>query len=122
MDYKERCTHREYRTALLEALAADVEMIKAELPTEGLQSVFATSAGGRARIYVTKKTVEGPAVTVCVWERPSGDGSEVTVRCMDDESFTGEVIMTASGPCFRRNDGEGVFPAWGLSENILTPK
>ena len=106
---------------LLEALNAYVTGVNQDVPWEGTHTVRGSVCGGRPRIYVTKSPVEGEAVTVCVWEGPSGDDSEVTVRCMDGESFTGEVVMTAVGPCFRRN-GDGIpFPAWGLREHILTP-
>ena len=122
MDDKTTYAYPEFTTKLVEALNREVMVINEESAWEGIQSVRLTMTEDRRRIYFTTKPVEGSAVTVCVWERPSGDGSEVTVRCMDDESFTGEVVMTSSGPCFRRNDGDAVFPAWGLSEHILTPK
>ena len=122
MDNNKRHAYKEFTTKLVEALNREVMVINEELAWEGIQSVRLTMTEDRRRVYFTTKPVEGSAVRVCVWEGPSGDGSGITVRCMDGESFTGEVVMTASGPCFRRNDDPAVFPAWGLSEHILTPE
>ena len=122
MDDNKKQADKEFTTKLVEALNREVMVINEELAWEGIQSVRLTMTEDRRRIYFTTKPVEGPAVRVCVWEGPSGDGSGITVRCMDGESFTGDVVMMSTGPCFRRNDDPDVFPAWGLSEHILTPE
>ena len=123
MDKNKRNVPREFRIEFLEELNTFVEMIKEELPSEGLESVYPTvTSDGRAIVEVSKIAVEGSVDRVCVWKGGPGDSAVSTIRCMDGEYFKGEVVMTASGPCFRRYDDGVPFPASGLSEHILTPK
>ena len=123
MDKNKRNVPREFRNEFLEALVADVETIKVELPWEGIQSAFASvTSDGRAIVEVSKLAVEGSVDRVCVWKGGPGGSAVSTIRCMDGQYFKGEVVMTASGPCFRRYDDGVPFPASGLSEHILTPK
>ena len=122
MDNSKRQGLKEFTTKLVEALERDVMVINQEQTWEDIQSVRLTMTEDRTSVSITTKPVEGPAVTVCVWEGPSGDRSGITVRCMDGESYTGEVVMKGSVPWFCRDDGDGEYPAWGLSEHILTPE
>ena len=123
MDKNKRNVPKEFRNEFLKALVADVETIKAELPWERIQSARASvTTDGRAIVKVSKLAVEGSVDRVCVWKGGPGDSAVSTIRCMDGQYFKGEVVMTASGPCFRRYDDGVPFPASGLSEHILTPK